>query len=367
MLSLVRAGSLARYHRVLSAWFGLFVVGLLLTPPAAWGQPGSPLLLTPAQYMQGLHQHWTAPRAAEFASGSTQLASAVQAWCDAPEIAAPAALAEARARWLGTMVHWERLSAVTIGPLAERRSLRQIDFRPTRPGLIERAIQTAPIDAAAMERVGTPAKGLPALEWLLWKKPGSPASPMCRFAVQVALDIEREARMLESAFAQAAQRSWDDESAATAMSEVVNQWVTGLERLRWINMDRPLRAAGREVPAFPRSESSSTAVSWAVQWQALRALAVSADGEAPTPWTTLVSIESYLRAHALNQSADALIRATRRASVAMKKLESAPPVAPAAANVSAAAREIAALKQWAETELAPALGIRIGFSDADGD
>ena len=173
--------------------------------------------------------------------------------------------------------------------------------------------------------------------------------------------------MLESAFAQAAQRSWDDESAATAMSEVVNQWVTGLERLRWINMDRPLRAAGREAPAFPRSESSSTAVSWAVQWQALRALAVSADGEAPTPWTTLVSIESYLRAHALNQSADALIRATRRASVAMKKLESAPPVAPAAANVSAAAREIAALKQWAETELAPALGIRIGFSDADGD
>jgi uncharacterized protein len=49
-----------------------------------------------------------------------------------------------------------------------------------------------------MELIGTPAKGLPALEWLLWVKPIQPASAECRYAVQVAAEIQREAQALVS-------------------------------------------------------------------------------------------------------------------------------------------------------------------------
>ncbi len=160
------------------------------------------------------------------------------------------------------MKDWERLSAVAIGPLLERRSLRQIDFTPTRPELIARAVERAPADAADMERIGTPAKGLPALEYLLWTKPVKPGSAECRYAQQVAADIDREAQALEQGFAQAAGREWDDEAAVAAMSEALNQWVGGLERLRWAEIERPVRArssGGRDAAVFPRAASAQSA------------------------------------------------------------------------------------------------------------
>ena len=82
---------------------------------------------------------------------------------------------------------------MAVGPLLTRRSQRQIDFSPTRPALTERAIESEPAGLQAMERIGTPAKGLPALEWLLWTQPVAPGSAACRYAAEVALDIEREA------------------------------------------------------------------------------------------------------------------------------------------------------------------------------
>ena len=174
-------------------------------------------------------------------------------------IHAGAALQSARQQWKETVQAWDTLSAVPVGPLVQRRSLRQIDFTPTRPELIERAIRAAPADARAMERVGTPAKGLPALEWLLWTQPAAPASPACRFAVLVAHGVDEEARALTQAFAELAQRNWleDEEAAVPAMSELVNQWVGGIERLRWAAMEKPLRSAGGKPPAYPRARPAA--------------------------------------------------------------------------------------------------------------
>jgi hypothetical protein len=43
------------------------------------------------------------------------------------------------------------------------------------------------------------------------------------------------------------------------MSEFVNQWVGGMERLRWAHMEKPLRAAqGSKAPEYPRNASQST-------------------------------------------------------------------------------------------------------------
>jgi len=324
-----------------------------------WSQVPVPFY-TPGDFMQGVHRYWTMPKAAEFAAQSRLLTQAVQALCAAPAASATTASQVARKQWQTAMAAWERLSTVAVGPLIERRSRRQIDFMPTRPALIERAVRTAPADAAAMEIIGAPAKGLPALEWLLWTRPVKPASAECRYALRVAADIEREAMSLQAAFEEAAKKEWDEEAASVAMGEIINQWVGGVERLRWPNMEKPLRAGGANL--LPRAASGSSVISWAAQWEALRAYAVLTGETAPQPGAALVPLESYLRGRGHNREADALVRATSRANARMHGL------APTARlRLLDAARELAALKRMAEGELAPALKVSIGFSDADGD
>ncbi len=276
----------------------------------------------------------------------------------------------ARSQWQAAAQAWDQLSAVAIGPLVERRSLRQIDFQPTRPELIERAIRTAPANAAAMERVGTPAKGLPALEWLLWVRPVEPQAPACAYAVQVAQDVQREADTLAQAFTALAQRErgedGEEEATVPAMGELVNQWVGGLERLRWAQIERPVRSAGQgkspSAPAFPRVASGSTASSWAAQWEALRTLAVTRSNEPAVPGEGLAPLETYLRGRGLNAPADALVQSVRKADASMAGLAPGP-----SAKLLAASSRLAELKRLVETETAPALQVTIGFSDADGD
>ena len=328
---------------------------------------------TPGHFMQGAYQGWYVPQAAEFAAQSATLPVALSAFCSAAPAAAPEQLNQAKVRWQATASAWDRLSSVQIGPLLQRRSARQIDFTPTRPELITRAIQDAPDDAAAMERVGTPAKGLPALEWLLWSQPAAPNTPACRYAVQVAQEISREAMALSAQFIELAAREPgnDEASSGAAMSELVNQWVGGLERLRWAHIDKPRKSQatgtprGRRSPGYPRSASGQTGASWAAQWQALATLASSDTAAAPpAPGAGLVTLETYLRGRGLNANADALARSVRQADASMRGLAPGPEHG---AALDAATASLAALKKRVESETASALQVNIGFTDADGD
>jgi hypothetical protein len=76
----------------------------------------------------------------------------------------------------------------------------------------------------------------------------------------------------------------------------------------------------------------------------------------------LVPIESYLRGRGLNPLADTLVKNVNGAG---KSLQDLSPTN--RAGMTAATRELARLKRLAETEVAPALEVPIGFSDADGD
>ncbi len=313
-----------------------FMAGLCLLFPV-------PASAEPAR----VHEAWFAPHAAEFALRGARLAPALQALCDASPEGAGAALDQARDKWLSSLAAWERLSAVALGPLLERRSQRQIDFMPTRPRMIEKAVQASPTMPADMERIGTPAKGFPALEWLLWVKPARPASPECRYAVQVAAEIGREAEALAAAKAVPG-------DSQDSLSDLVNQWIGGLERLRWTHMELPLRqtmtaehAGG--APDFPRKASAASAASWAHQWQALKALA-----------TGPASLGAVLVAR--GQAVDGLVQAVERADAAMAGLSAGDEQ-----RILAAAQALADLQRHVEARVAPALGVSIGFSDADGD
>ena len=104
---------------------------------------------------------------------------------------AQAALQQARTAWRSTAGQWEALSAVAIGPVIARRTQRAIDFAPTRPALIDKAIQAQPQGAAAMERVGT--RPGPARAGMAAVGPARCSwHPACGYAHEVALDIARE-------------------------------------------------------------------------------------------------------------------------------------------------------------------------------
>jgi predicted lipoprotein len=334
------------------------LAGAALLSMSAAALAATPAALDNAAAIQSVYRHWAVPQAAELVAASARLTPALQAVCEAPPNQADAALRQARAQWLASVQSWERLSAVAIGPLIERRSQRQIDFSPTRPRMIEKAVQSAPASAADMELIGTPAKGFPALEWLLWVKPIQPASPECRYAVQLAAEIGREAQALDAAYRQAADRVPDAAAATTAMSEWINQWVGGIERLRWPNLEMPVRVAitsKRDVVDYPRRDSGAGAAVWAAEWSALRTLAASStDG--------LLTLESILRGRGAAKLANALAQAVRQTDRAMQDLTGSD-----RERVLAATGELAALKRLVETDVAPALGVSIGFSDADGD
>lgn len=307
-----------------------------------WRRQAVPFV-TAEQYLEALYTRWYEPRARQFAAAASALVEAQRAHC------AKADLPAARTAWLRTMTAWERLNAVAIGPLLQRRSARRIDFTPVRAAAVERAIRDGATDLAL---VGGPAKGLPALEWLLWRRPVASGSNACGYALRVAQDIAAEADALAAAFAQP--RSWDESSQASAFAEVVNQFVGGVEALRWGQIGKPLQEGrGRHA----RSESKGTAAAWGARWDALRTL-TAWQAEAPD---TPVSLEMLLRGRGLNPLADRLRAAVESAGKAMAG------AAPGKASLPRAVRELSALKRRMEGEVAPALDVSIGFSDADGD
>lgn len=318
-----------------------------------------------ADFVAGAHRTWYTQRARDFADEAGQLQSALQAACtgDAPQ---QRALAEIRRRWHRTALAWDRLSGVAVGPLLSRRSGRQIDFWPVRPASIERAIEAAPADLAALERIGTPAKGLGGLEWMLWSRRARLGQGGCAYAALVAAELLQEAQALAAAFDALAARDWRDapQDAEAAMNEMVNQWVGGLESLRWQRMERPRRAAREEGgAAYPRQAGGAARASWAARWEALAALGLTDRARpVPAPGEGLVALELYLRGRGLNPLADRLRERMRDAAAALRRAD---PDAPT--RVAQAARAVGRARQLAEAEVAPALDVQIGFSDSDGD
>ncbi|MFM9900873.1 MAG: imelysin family protein [Polaromonas sp.] len=355
-------------------WLAVLVAGLSLSLKAL-AQPAPPALpvvafpfYNAAHAMQGLHQHLLVPRAQAFAEASQQLLTRTTAYCASPGGAA--ALSPVRQQWQATLQAWEALSSVGTGAVLARRAQRQIDFWPTRPALIERAMARLPQGEQAMALVGTPAKGLPALEWLLWRQPAQPATPACAFAQELTRDVAREAQALLLAETQTATQAWDDEdhqdAARQGMEEWINQWLGGLERLRWAQMEKPLKAApAGQRPAYARQASGSDAASWQTQWRTLREQAGLTDAQRrapPQPGLALIPIEALLMGQGHLALAARWHTALAQADQAVASAD--PTRAPSVLAASAALKSLNLLFQ---NEVAGSLNIPLGFSDADGD
>ncbi|MCX7275704.1 MAG: imelysin family protein [Burkholderiales bacterium] len=299
---------------------------------------------TPSDFVRnGLRLHFV-PAAQAFAQSTAVLRDRLADGCS---------LQSARDAWRAAMLDWERLSAVSVGPLLERRSARSVDFWPTRPAMVTAAVQAPPADAAALEQLGAPAKGLPALEWLLWQPAPDPAQ--CYYAAQLAEACAAEAQAVLADFQAMAQQNLTPETALTVFHEWFSQAVGGFEQLRWKKMGKPARS-GR-ASDWPRATSGNTRAAWQAAWAGLQHFLVGA-GRAQEQG----SLNGYLAGD--NQLA---LSAQLEAAVAElhARMQAADPRR--VASVTAAMQALAQTKQLMEDKIAPELKTMVGFSESDGD
>jgi len=326
-------------------------LGLTLLLAAASVHAATPTPpLTSGAAAQRLYAQWFVPQSAKARTSAEQLHQQLQQYC-----AGRSSLEQARAQFAQASQDWERLSALAMGPQIERRTARMVDFQPMRPQLLQAALRKAPKNLAAMETIGAPAKGFPVAEHLLWADVAQAGTPACHYATLVAADLAQELRALHQANLAASQfTQLDFDSTA----EFINQWVGGLERLRWQSMEKPLRSASSSKPAqLTRAASQGTLASWQAQWSALRSLTVG-EGQQPEQ----VSIARLVEVQGWERLAQEVREATQKVDSAMQAIQ-----APDLDNITAASKALNQLKHLVENDVAMALDISIGFSDADGD
>ena len=119
------------------------------------------------------------------------LSVATAQYCKTGGKAQPANMQQLQGQYAKAYLAWLELSAVVMGPMLDNNTVRQIDFRPLRLNLLERAIKKQPQGAQAMALIGSPAKGFPALEYLLTQNDFKSGTPQCNYAHEVVLDIAR--------------------------------------------------------------------------------------------------------------------------------------------------------------------------------
>lgn len=315
---------------------------------AAGAAPLPPRIASPAitqsdWVRNALRLHFV-PAAQAFAQSSATLRDTLAAGCS-PATARPA--------WRAAMLDWERLSAVSVGPLLERRSARSIDFWPTRPVMVNAAVANPPLTAAALDDLGAPAKGLPALEFLLWQ--ATPDAAQRTYAAALAQGCALEAQAVLADFQALAARAWTPDTALTAFNEWFSQAVGGLEQLRWKKMGKPARS-GR-ASDWPRATSGSTRAAWQASGASMQNFLVGTGRSQEQG-----SLNGYLAGE--NQLALSNQLETVVALLHTRMLAADPA---RAASVSAAMQALAQAKKLLEDKIAPELKTMVGFSESDGD
>nr|WP_315479323.1 imelysin family protein [uncultured Rhodoferax sp.] len=348
-------------RRTLLTYMPFGALALMETAQAATKTIATPQVAAPfissSQMVLGLLKQHLQPSAASLQQAAQALAQSLShgttPW------------AQHRPRWVATMLAWERLAAVAVGPLLERRSARAIDFWPTRPAQIQRLLESGSVTSVQqLETVGATARGLPALEWLLWKTDGSGHAQA--YASVLAQQILAESQALQAGYQTLADTAWEEEDAWALYGEWFGQAVGGLDQLRIKKMVPDTR--GKDSAPWVRGLSGQTVAAWLAQAQGLQAFlvgspAAQAATQAANPgWPVAGSLNSLLlgRGHLR----DSLTLQERTATL-LRTVQAARPGN--AASVRAAQAALAQISAQANGLAGDVLAITMGFTDADGD
>lgn len=285
-------------------------------------------------------------------------------YCRGDENLAALQAPDFQTQYAKTYLKWLELSAVVVGPMLEYNTIRQIDFRPLRVNLLERAIRKQPKGAEGMALVGSPAKGFPAYEYFLWQSEYPAASVQCAYGHEVLHDISRTVGALRW---QPVDADTPPDHLSAHMALYFNQLVGAVHQLGWERMEKPMlknrdaQAAG-DAATWPFSELGLTEQAWLAQWNSIQDLLVVRSAMVPQAKQGIVPLEAYLRGLGKIELADNLVKHSDAVNVAVNANDTAKP-----ATIERTVNAVKVLKGFLEQEVAMELKVSIQFSSSDGD
>lgn len=343
----------------LSRMRGLLVAALLTVSCAAYAADPAPFL-TPSHWMRHLAEDTLAPGYRALRSDTEALAESLDKLCTQPGAAAREA---AQTQWKKAALSLRRLSPLPYGPALEQRTLRKIDFWPTRTAQIESSIKKAPRDLEALRRIGFSAQGLPAIEYLLFdpeRKPLGRDEAACRYATLIAQQAVALIAALDG--------TWTDwpgineeqqaEEEARLLADGLNVLIGSTEVLRLKYLDKPANSSSTR-PDFDAWRSGATGAHIRAYFEGLRAGLQGGK--------SAVGLTAYLRGRGLltlSEQLDERIARTQRAIDALPEQFRNDADKDAA---RAAARELAKLHALLAEDIADAIKVSVGFGESDGD
>ena len=319
------------------------------------------------------------PAYADLVDGLDGLGTALDDLCAQPSTAG---LDAARTAWRGAADAWERTRPVGVGPAMDRRLMSSVDY-PARPDDVAEVLaDTEPVTPEALADSGASARGLGAVELLLFEPDvsdtqlaaGPAAGRRCTYAAAattLAGDAAQE--VLADWTGEGGEGGAGDEPATEAfvagvdgdpqssLSALVNEVAHALQTID----DQGLRGISvaqgpDDVPVNQRDGAAGHRVA---DLKALLAT-VQAVIEGPGGDDGL----GRLVTERSDETGQRLDEASSTAVEAMGALpDSIPDTLAAPDDLAAASDAVAELKVVVSTEVASLLGITIGFSDADGD
>lgn len=299
---------------------------------------------------------------------------------DAPSIEA---LEAAQAAWWEARARWKRADVFAFGPYSEepQRLGPKIDFWPARPGTIDDVLSgDRPLDADSVASLGASAKGLTAIEYLL-------------FAPEMLAEFETNPRRGEYAVALAAdlisriQELWEawhpdfgdylgellgagrDSTRFTTLNAALGAFVNRigytLENDRNEKLGRPLGDTADGTPQPDLVESSFSQRSLDDLRDNLRGIELLLLGDAAAG---IGALEGYLESRGRKLGG----RIRERLAACHAAIDAIPaPLASALSDdpdsVRALMRELSAMQRLVQVDLVNALSLTVGFNDNDGD
>jgi predicted lipoprotein len=329
--------------------------------------------------LKGLGEQVFVPRYVEFEERVADLERRVGELCDDPN---DDTLGAARDAWWASRAPWKRNETVAFGPYAPPDSFgAAIDFWPCRPASVDAVLAGAdPIEA---DLLGAAAKGLPALEYLIYEPAldivaeSAPGSRRCEYLAVVSGRLADDAESIREAWdpaagdflgelVEAGRGSKTYDSVEMALGEVVNRLVYDLEAARGEKLGVPLGTKAGGVPQPDSAESRFSGRSIEDVRDSLRGIEEVCFGADVEDARSLVR---YLEGIGRDDLGPELRDAFDASYAALDAIPE--PLTTAVVEnpelVSAAGDAIGVVQRLIQTDVINAMGLMLTFTDADGD
>ncbi|UJR79367.1 imelysin family protein [Sandaracinus amylolyticus] len=304
------------------------------------------------------------------AAEAVTLRESLDTLCAAPDAES---LEGARTAFRTTSRAWERTLPWAIGPIVDERIEGDIAFWPTRPTTIESSLASATtIDDAWVDGLGATAKGLPALEYLLFERDAVlEDARRCAYAAALGAHLARTTQRLVAAweggytesFATAGRGSTAWRTQLDALSAMLTEMIASVQTTKMTKLGVPLGNEAGGVPQPSAVELPYAHVSidaMIATLEGLRALWLVEGGEGLDEW---VRERDPALADRVLVEIDAAIAALRAIPEPLSTYVQSGDLTAGETAFTA----LRALERTLATDVSGAIALSVMFTDNDGD